>query len=205
MAARVAIVEYDPRWPGLFEAERARLAGALAPYALAIEHIGSTAVPGLASKPTIDMAVGLARLWDAPRCIERMERLGYEYLAKFENVTPERRYFRKGRTDLDQASHQVHMTEIGSDFWDRDILFRDWLRGHPQDAAAYAALKRELASTHGADREGYTEAKTPFVRAIQAQALEERAKASDLRTRRAAGAGPPPAPPGGPRPPSSPP
>jgi GrpB-like predicted nucleotidyltransferase (UPF0157 family) len=192
MAPRVLIVDYDPGWPGRFEQERARLAEALAPYALAIEHIGSTAVPGMPAKPTIDIAVGLARLGDAPRCIERMQRLGYEYVSEFEKELPERRYFRKGLTESQQATHHVHMTEVGSEFWDADILFRDWLRGHEEDATAYAAVKRELAARHGSDREGYTDAKTPFVRAVKEKAREERAKASDLRTRRVAGGAPPP-------------
>ena len=205
MGPKVAVVDYDPAWPGLFEEEKARLARALAPYALSIEHIGSTAVPGMASKPTIDIAVGLARLADAPRCIERMKALGYAYVPAFEAVLPERRYFRKGRTETDPATHQVHMVEVGSDFFDHDLLFRDWLRSHPEDAAAYAALKRELAKKHAADREAYTEAKTPFIHALKDKAREHRAKASDLRTGRGAGAAPPPPPPDAPRPPNSPP
>lgn len=202
MAPRIVIVEYDPAWPRAFEAERARLAEVLCPYALTLEHIGATAVPGLAAKPTIDIAVGLARLADAPPCTLRMARLGYDYRPELEAEMPERRFFRKGYTEGAQATHQVHMTEVGSDFFDRDLLFRDWLRGHPEDRAAYAALKRELAARHGDDRDAYTRAKADFIRALQAKAAEARAQASDLRTRRGAAAAPPLAPPGAPRPPS---
>lgn len=201
MPEPVAIVEYDPQWPALFEAEKARLVAALLPYSLAVEHIGSTAVPGLASKATVDMMVGLLRLDDAPRCVPRLVALGFTYRPEFEAQFPERRYF--ARPGDGPEDFHVHMVEVSSTFWDRHLLFRDWLRSHAEDREAYAALKRTLAAKFGADRDGYAEAKTPFVRTIEEKAREELAKASELRLRRAAGAAPPLPPPDAPRPPSS--
>jgi len=178
--ASVALSAPDPRWPGRFAAEKARLAEALAPYVLTIEHVGSTAVPGLAAKATVDIIAGIYRLSDAPVCIERMKSLGYEYLPEFEKDIPERRYFRiqspPGREEEDLF--HVHMVEVGSDFFERDLLFRDYLRAHPDAAGEYEALKHDLALRAGADRNAYTDGKAAFVRKTQEAARAERAGAS---------------------------
>ena len=174
---RVTLSAPDPRWPGQFAHERARLAEALAPYALTIEHVGSTAVPGLSGKSTIDIIVGIYRLSDAPVCIRRMQALGYEYIAEFEKDIPERRYFRiqsPGATEAEDLFH-VHMVEVGSDFFERDLLFRDFLRAHPEAAREYEALKHELAKSQGHDRNAYTDGKAAFVRKAQDAARAERA------------------------------
>jgi GrpB-like predicted nucleotidyltransferase (UPF0157 family) len=183
LARRVTLSAPDPRWPAVFAAEKARLEGALAPYVLAVEHIGSTAVPGLAAKPTIDILAGLALLADAPRCIPRMKALGYEYVPEFEKEIPERRYFRI-RTPGDREGEDlfhVHMVEVGSDFFERDLLFRDYLRSHSEAARAYEVLKQDLARTYAEDRPGYTEAKAAFVRKAIAEARAERAAAAVAR------------------------
>ena len=87
-------------------------------------------------------------------------------------VVPERRYFHKGPPR--GRTHHLHMVEVGSDFWERHLLFRDILRAHPETARAYGALKRELAERHGADREAYTGTKTAFIAAAIERAREER-------------------------------
>ncbi len=154
----------------MFAAERRRLTRGLVPYALAVEHVGSTAVQGLPAKPTIDILLGLYRLSDAPRVIPRMEKLGYAYLAKYEDTLPERRLFRTP-ADLGQPSaFNVHAVETASGFYERHLLFRDWLRAHPKDRDAYGKLKRELAARFPADRDAYTGAKTPFIRGIEEKA-----------------------------------
>lgn len=189
MAAPVLLSDYDPRWPALFEQERARIVEALAPYVLAVEHFGSTAVPGLAAKPTVDLMVGIFRLSDAPRCIPRMQALGYEYLPELEATLPERRFFRRGPKGA--GTHHAHMVEVGSAFWERHLLFRDHLRAHADVRDAYAQLKRELAGRHGEDREAYTDAKTPFIEAAVKKARAERAKAAEVSSPKAEGAAPP--------------
>lgn len=188
----VALSPHDPTWASLFAAERDRLMASLAPYVLAVEHIGSTAVAGLAAKATIDMDVAIFRLEDAPCCVERMKALGYEYLPELEAEIPERRYFRRvasppgSREDL----FHVHMVEVGSAFWERDQLFRDFLRAHPDAAREYEALKRTLAEKHPDNRKAYTEGKTEFVRRIGTAA---RAKESAPTAPAAGAEGPLPA------------
>ena len=166
----VAIVDYDPRWPLLYKEERARIFKVIGQKVPAMEHIGSTAVPGLGTKPIIDIMIGLARLGDATECIEALEGLGYRYVPEFETSIPDRRFFyrrRRGR------GYHLHVVEDGSQFWVRHLLFRDYLRSHPGVAREYHRLKLNFAATYGSDREGYTEAKTPFIRSVEKRAREE--------------------------------
>lgn len=175
----------------MFAGEKARLEAALAPYLLAVEHIGSTSVAGLAAKPTIDILAGIYRLSDAPWLVPRMEKLGYAYVQKFEEELPERRYFHYPATGVEADLFHAHMVEVGSPFWERHLLFRDFLRGHPEAAREYEALKRKLAELHGSDIVAYTEAKTAFIRKVEDDARAERAKGRPLRPG-AAGAPPHP-------------
>ena len=171
--ARVVIVEYDPSWPERFEEEGARIRGVVGPLAVGLEHIGSTAVPGLAAKPILDILLGIPSLERAADLVDPLASLGYEYVPEYEVEIPERRYFRKGPSGA--RTHHVHAVEHGGRFWDRHLLFRDFLRTHPRRAAEYATLKRGLAERYGRDREGYTEAKSDFIRSIEEQALRWRA------------------------------
>lgn len=165
----VVIVDYDPAWPAAFAAEKARLLAAIAPWVAAFEHMGSTAVPGLAAKPVIDMMIGLRGLEDAPPCIERLTALGYEYMPQFEDLMPERRYFRRFVEGV--RTHQIHMVEVDTPFWARHLAFRDHLIGHEDARDRYGALKRDLAIRYAGDRGAYTDAKTDFIRGIEALAL----------------------------------
>lgn len=159
----VIIVDYDRGWPALYEDERRLIAGAIGPWLAGMEHIGSTSVAGLAAKPIIDIMVGVRTLDDAIHCIEPLAALGYVYKPELEATMPERRYFNKGP----QSDHRhLHMVEIGGTFWQEHLLFRDYLRTHPQTAAAYAALKRDLAVRFNRDRDGYTDAKTDFIQSV---------------------------------------
>jgi GrpB-like predicted nucleotidyltransferase (UPF0157 family) len=168
----IRIVEYDPAWAALFDGESARLTAAIGPWVSAIEHIGSTAVPGLAAKPCIDIMVGLRTLDDAVHCIEPVTGLGYDYVPEYEDVMPYRRYFKRTAPPghLYHHSHHIHMAATSHPFWARHLDFRDYLRAHPDQAAAYAALKRDLAAHFGDDHAGYTDAKTEFITALEAQA-----------------------------------
>lgn len=155
------MVDYDPAWPARFEAERTRIETALREVGgvIAIEHVGSTAVPGLAAKPIIDIMIGVREVAVGERCIEPMEGLEYQY--RGEAGIPGRHYFRKGSP----RSHHVHLVKHSSEFWQNHLLFRDYLRAHEDAAREYAALKRELAQRHRDDRVAYTDAKDPFVKA----------------------------------------
>ncbi len=167
-AEPVEIAEYDPNWPDLFERERALIAGALGGLVVAVEHVGSTAVPGLGAKPVIDIMIGVRTLADGEKCVGPLEGLGYEY--KGELGIPGRLYFY--RLAKGWRSHQLHMVEYGSDLWERHLLFRDYLREHPQEAVEYYRLKVRLATEFRMNREGYTEAKTAFIESVLAQATK---------------------------------
>ena len=166
MGDAVEIAEYDPAWPGAYERERAAIADALGGHVLAIEHVGSTSVPGLRAKPIIDIMIGLRRLADHALCVAPLEALGYEFKGEF--GIPGRHYFR--RPVRGPRTHQLHMVEHGRDFWVRHLLFRDYLRRNPDEAAAYQRLKLRLAARFGSDVEGYTEAKAKFIESAVAKA-----------------------------------
>ncbi len=168
----IVVADYDPRWPALFEEEQARILAAIGPWLVDIQHVGSTSVPGLAAKPIIDIMPGIRRLADAVHCIEPMRALGYQYIPEYEDELPERRYFRRppGEAFRGRGTHHVHMVETTSDFWRRHLLFRDYLRAHPDVAAEYSALKRRLAAQYGSDHDAYTDAKSEFITAIEGKA-----------------------------------
>ena len=151
---------YTAVWAELFAEEKARLQTAVGPYILDIQHVGSTSIPGIPAKPIIDMAVAVANFEAARVCIEPIEQLGYVY--KGELGIPRRHYFRKG----DPRTHHLHMNEINSQDWQNQILFRDYLRQHPEVAQAYGALKLKLAARYERDPEGYLQAKAPFIEEV---------------------------------------
>jgi GrpB-like predicted nucleotidyltransferase (UPF0157 family) len=167
MTGPVVLAPYDPEWPRRFDQEAVVLAAVFAGSDAAIEHVGSTAVPGLAAKPVIDIMVGLSHLAQAESRMRALEAAGYEYVQKHERQFPQRRYFRKPRTG--PSAYHLHCVVRGSDFWIHLLAFRDHLRAHPEAAAAYDALKRVLAERLG--KEAYTEAKGPFIERILAAAL----------------------------------
>ena len=171
MGHPVIIVEYNPQWPALYEEEKARILGLIGHKVVALEHVGSTAVPGLGAKPIIDIMVAIHRLTNAEECILPLQSTGYEYVPEYEDTLPERRYFRKGPPGA--RTYHVHMVELTSDFWERHLLFRDFLRTHPEVAGQYYQLKKELAAKYSSDHEGYTEAKKTFIESIITRARVE--------------------------------
>jgi GrpB-like predicted nucleotidyltransferase (UPF0157 family) len=164
MTDRVTIVPYDPDWPRRFDEERRVLAAVFEGSGAVIEHVGSTAVPGLGAKPVIDIMVGLPALVEAEERIPALEAARYEYVPHYETQLPDRRYFRKPR--LGPRAFHVHCVVTGSNSWVRYLTFRNHLRGHPDFAAAYWRLKRELALRLSKDE--YAEAKSPFVEGVLA-------------------------------------
>ncbi len=168
----VVIVDYDPRWPLLFDQARSEILRAIGPRVVAVEHIGSTAVPGLAAKPIVDIMVGLRTLEVAPQCIAALQRLGWVYVPENEASFPERRYFDKDLAGI--RTEHLHMVETTSEFWERHLLFRDFLRAHRDVAEEYAQLKRDLTKKFRYQRDAYTDAKGPFIRAVEARARAER-------------------------------
>jgi GrpB-like predicted nucleotidyltransferase (UPF0157 family) len=161
----VQIVPYAPEWATLFETERARLHQALGADALDIQHLGSTAVPGLAAKPIIDLGIVVADEAAVVACIPRITALGYTYR---EYRGPNQGYF----FDLGAGqclTHYLHLLLIGDPGWRNYLRFRDHLRAHPAARDAYQQLKRDLAIRYAADRAAYSAAKTAFVQHILAE------------------------------------
>ena len=163
----VRITPYDPAWPSLFVAEAARLRGVLDPdESLGIEHFGSTAVPGLAAKPIIDILIEIDSLVRAKEAtVKPISALGYLYWP--DNPKPDRMFFVKGMSPYgERRTHHVHITEQHGEMWQRRLPFRDYLRAHPSEARRYEALKHELALRFPTDRDAYSDAKTEFVEEI---------------------------------------
>jgi GrpB-like predicted nucleotidyltransferase (UPF0157 family) len=158
----VRVVPYDPAWPELFAAEVARLAPILQSHGVAprLEHTGSTAVPGLAAKPVLDILAGIHDESERPAAIAALEEGGYIHRGK--QGIPGRDFFRRG----DPRQYHIHLAVIGGSFWRDHRAFRDYLRTHAEAAESYAMLKRELAARHPLDREAYIDGKTTFVQAI---------------------------------------
>ena len=163
-ADAVVVLGYDSRWPSLFEQESRSVAGALGEAVVAVEHIGSTAVPGLAAKPVVDMLAGLRTLALPASAVDAMDELGYEFLG--ENGIPGRLFFRKGRP----RTHHVHAVLVGSDLWDRHLAFRDYLRAHGDEADDYADFKRRLVHDVDGDRDRYVDGKEAYAAALERRA-----------------------------------
>ena len=163
MPEPVVISDYDPAWPERYEMLRGRLASALGELAAAIEHVGSTAVPGMAAKPVIDLVVLLASKDDLPAVIERLADLGYRHEGDLGIVGRE-----AFATPPGYAAHDHHLYVCAPDWggYGDQILFRDYLRARAGAAAAYAELKRALAVQFRNDRTAYTDGKAAFVRSI---------------------------------------
>lgn len=155
--APVEIVEYDPGWPARYAAERARLMPLLAGAEL--HHFGSTAVPGLAAKPVIDM-ISLVSDLDAP-IPALVSRAGYRFPQAFNATLAHRRFL--CYPSASRRTHHLHLVDEQSEL-DCRLRFRDRLRADPDLARAYVELKRTLAERHREDREAYTEAKGSFIR-----------------------------------------
>ncbi|MBV9280085.1 MAG: GrpB family protein [Chloroflexi bacterium] len=169
----IVICDYDLAWPQMFDQERLRLRDVLGSLAVVIEHVGSTAVPGLAAKPMIDLLVGVRSLDAArSRCVEPLWSLGYTYLAHYESWLPGEMLFRKGMPG--PWTHHVHVTEPAGPRWDELILIRDYLRRHPEIASAYGHLKKALALVFEGDIAGYRAGKGPFLAQVMAKARAER-------------------------------
>jgi GrpB-like predicted nucleotidyltransferase (UPF0157 family) len=166
----VELVDYDPRWPALFDQEARRLRSVLDPsLIIGLEHFGSTSIPGLLAKPIIDILIAVRSLVEAQATfVAALGTLDYVYWA--DNPKQDRMFFVKGMPPFgSRRSHQVHVTEQRGEMWQR-LAFRDYLRAHPEEAAVYARLKRRLAIEHRTDREAYTEAKSAYVETVMRKA-----------------------------------
>ena len=169
MPQHITVLNYDPEWPLKYERERKAIAEILDGNSIAIYHIGSTSVPGLAAKPIIDMMAVVRSLEKVDDVRGKFSELGYEYLGEFGIAG--RRYFRKGG---DERTHQIHIFQ--ADDWNnigRHLAFRDYMRKHEKERAEYAKIKTALAQRFPYDIDGYCDGKDAFVREMEKRALLE--------------------------------
>ena len=169
MEKPIRIVPYDARWPEAFRREEGRLSALIGPAALAIHHIGSTAVPGLCSKPVVDVLVEAADLaW-----VDQLEPefVSAGFVPKGEYGIAGRRYF--SRPEGRELKTHVHVFQKGDPAVARHLLFRDLLRGEPGVADDYCALKLELAHEHGGDAEAYQNGKAAFISSVELLAVRQ--------------------------------
>ena len=163
----VRIVDYDPAWPALAEAELRRINDALGEMAVRLEHVGSTAVPGLAAKPILDLQLSVDAIEPRERYVEPLAGLGYLFVPAPES--PDHHFFAKPPER--PRTHHLHVCEARSEHELRHIAVRDFLRSHADEAARYAALKRRLVARHPRDRLAYIEGKDGYVTALEERAV----------------------------------
>jgi GrpB-like predicted nucleotidyltransferase (UPF0157 family) len=157
----IVIVDHDPRWAVRYEHERSRIVAALGDRVLALEHIGSTSVPGLAAKPIVDIDLSVADVEDEDAYVPDLVAAGYVLRVR----EPEHRMLRTPERDV-----HLHVCDHGSEWEQRHLLFRDWLRTHPDDRDRYEAVKRELSQREWDDTNDYADAKNDVVAEIMSRA-----------------------------------
>lgn len=160
---QIVLSEYDPAWPGIFEAEKAKITAALGGIAKRTEHVGSTSVPGLCAKPIIDILL-LVTDSDDEAYKEPLENAGYVFRIREPDWYAHRMF--KG----ENPEVNLHVFSEGCEEAERMLLFRDWLRKHDDDRALYAAAKRELSKKVWKYVQNYADAKTSAVHEIMARA-----------------------------------
>ncbi len=160
----IIIVDYREEWPELFQTEKQLVAEALGDTIAGIEHVGSTAVPGLSAKPIIDILVLVEKLESGWFYAGKLEKLDYLYWDNPDR--PDHYFLKKGSP----RTHHIHIMVSNSVEHLRYVAFREYLRTHPETIADYEQLKKELAEKFRDDREAYTEAKTEFIKSIEIKA-----------------------------------
>ena len=164
---RVELVPHASAWSAAFEREAAAVRAALGALALDVQHVGSTAVPGMLAKPILDIAVALARASDGESCVRPLTALGYDYRGDF--GLEGGHLFVKGDGGI--STHHLHAVDLGGPQWVGYLALRDHLRASAEARRVYVARKRELAALHPRDREAYTRGKTGVVLGLIQRAL----------------------------------
>ncbi len=174
--ASTAVVPHHPAWADGFCQESARIAAVFGPLLVAIHHAGSTAIPGIKAKPTIDILVEVQQITAVDAYNDSMIELGYEPRGEYE--IPGRRFFTK--TSGTARTHNVHTFQTGHPEIERMLNLRDYLRAHPDEAQAYSGLKEELSRQFPTDIERYTLGKSAFIEEIMRRAKRWRERDSRL-------------------------
>jgi len=164
----VILKDYNKEWSKLFDKEAKLISSLISNYLVDIQHIGSTAIPGIVAKPIIDIAIAIADLSNIKKVITILEKGGYEY--RGEQGVPDRHLFVKGNEEC--RTHHIHVMVNTSYEWKKHILFRDYLRKHHSEAKQYSKLKKMLATEFEFDREKYTNGKEEFILGIIEKAIQ---------------------------------
>lgn len=178
----VHLSPHDPRWAEVYAAEARAVRAALGEALLGMEHVGSTAVPGLDAKPIIDLMAGMRDSGATRAAVPVLERLGYVHREAREHLgeAGPPPYMLLVRGPESRRTHHLRLNVHGGADWTAQILFRDHLRAHPEATALYAAEKRRLAAAFPADRAAYTAGKEPLIRRILEAARAEAGAAGAL-------------------------
>lgn len=155
------LIEYQDTWPALFRQVAQQLRAAVPAPGSVVQHIGSTAVPGLCSKPVLDVLLGVESLSDVEAAMPALSLAGFVYRPEHESQIPDRRYFVRPAGTFPKV--HLHAVTRGGVLWRQHLHFRDQLLEHPELAKSYAALKKHLAVACAADKTAYTQAKAPFI------------------------------------------
>jgi GrpB-like predicted nucleotidyltransferase (UPF0157 family) len=157
----VELVEYNPEWATLFQKEAQLIQNTIGRYVIAIEHIGSTAIPNLKAKPIIDILIGIESLKDSKEIISALETIDYQSFPE-NKLFPERIFFRKKISDTTQQQYNLHVTVHKNGYWDILLIFRDYLLAHPETTKEYELVKQHMATrfpnnriAYGIGKEGY--------------------------------------------------
>ena len=164
----VELKPYNPQWNAFYIQEEELISSAITDFLIEIQHIGSTAIPDIVAKPIIDIAVAIDSLRNIEKIIAPLEGVGYIY--RGEQGIPDRHLFVKGGEDF--RTHHLHVMDKTHYEWKKHIVFRDYLRNHPEEAKRYSELKMKLAKEFENDRESYTENKSTFIQNILEQVLK---------------------------------
>lgn len=164
---RIIVTEYNPQWPGMFEVEANQFQEVFGEELIAVNHIGSTSVPGLKAKPIIDIMPVVRDIEVVDKFNDKMIGLGYEPMGEFGILG--RRFFRKGE---DVRTHHIHIFQLNSRDIERHLAFRDFLRQHVDDAKKYGELKEMLADRFPNDIEAYMDGKNELVKNLEQKAIK---------------------------------
>lgn len=175
----VKILRYNPKWRASAVKEINALKKVSGSIILNIQHIGSTAIPGMSAKPIIDIDVAVKSLKAVNDLIEPLRKLGYRYRVG----KPEKRLFIKEGPNK-KITHHMHVIKLGSDLWNNDLLFRDFLRSNKKKVRQYSELKKELASQFYNNRESYSDGKKDFIEAVLVEANNSRKRRNKIKKRR---------------------
>jgi GrpB-like predicted nucleotidyltransferase (UPF0157 family) len=168
---KVKVVPYRPEWAAIYVRERDLIQAALDGAIAGIEHIGSTSIPGMPSKPILDIMVIMHCNAEIGQLVDGLCTIGYHY--EPDEPVPERHFFVKPPLPVPHRTHHLSLTTAGSSFWRNNVAFREYMLNHADEAVEYGALKTDLATRHPDDRAAYTAAKQPYIRRVLAAALRE--------------------------------